>query len=136
MLDLVSCSWDPCAQDRKVLEMVDLFPKVKDVRIHLADVFPEDWEKFLVESSERLWRIQKVCLEVNVSQSAGGRICSRQWEPHQSTDEERCLLTYKPPFLKQESVWKDRNVRWEFHGDVDDYARCHCVLGSVMVVLE
>jgi hypothetical protein len=68
-----------CAQDWKVLEMLDLLPGLRDVRIHLWDVLADEWEAFLAEASERLAFVKKVMLEINISRRASTIIYERQW---------------------------------------------------------
>jgi hypothetical protein len=131
-LSLLSCSWLKCLQERKTLELMDLFPALREVNIRLEDVLVEEWVAFLEEACDRLHRMKKFTLEIHVSQKAGTVICE-QWRGSGAAAEKWCLETYKEPFLKQQDVWKNREVRWEFDEVTDSYARCHCVLGTLSV---
>jgi hypothetical protein len=135
MLSFGSVSWDKCAQDRKVLEKLDLFLGIREVDIYLADLSAEGWEAFLAEASGKLERIGKVTLQINISLRAGTKIYESQRRAPQDTIEDMCLRAYQPPFRKRESVWKNRSVRWEFAGYMCDFARSYCT-GDLQVVLE
>jgi hypothetical protein len=55
-----------CSQDRRTLEIMDLFPALKEVKICLQDPKPEEWIKFLEVASGRLQRVKKFMLKINV----------------------------------------------------------------------
>jgi hypothetical protein len=131
-LSLLSCSWQECLQDRKTLELMDLFPALREVNIRLEDVLVEEWVAFLEKACERLRRMNKFTLDIQISDKAGTVICE-QWRGSETTVEEMCLRTYTGPFLKQQDVWRNREVRWAFDEESDSYARCHCVLGTLSV---
>ena len=135
MLSLASVSWDTCAQDRKVLKKLDLFPGIREVDIYLEDLSAEGWKAFLAEASGKLDRIGKVTLQINISLRAGTKIYESQRRAPEDTIEDMCLRAYQPPFRKQESVWKNRNVRWEFAEYMCDFAHSYC-MGDLRVVLE
>jgi hypothetical protein len=101
------------------------------VSINLHDICAEEWEAFLEATSDRLGRYKKFVFAISVSQKAVGKIYQRQWPPALNTDRGRCIWTYAEPFKRQEGVWNNREVKWEFEGCTDDYARYHCVLGWV-----
>ena len=75
-LRLSYASWDICAQDHKVPEMLDLLPGIREVSLCLADLSAEEWKAFLAEASGKLERIRKVTLHINISQREGMRFYS------------------------------------------------------------
>jgi hypothetical protein len=123
--------WASCAQDRRVLEILGLLPGLREVSINLRDICAEEWEAFLEATGDRLGRYKKFVFAINVLQKADEKIYQRQWPASLSTDRDRCIWTYAEPFKRQEGVWKNREVKWEFEECIDGYARCHCVLGWV-----
>lgn len=135
MLSFGDVSWDTFAQDRKVLEKLDLFPGIREVDIYFEDLPAEEWEAFLAEASGKLEHIGKVTLHINISLRAGTKIYESQRRAPQDTLEDMCLRAYQPPFREQESVWKNRSVRWEFPRCMYDFARSYCI-GDLRVVLE
>lgn len=134
----LTLTFDPdceCLQDRKTLELMNLFPALKEVNIRLEDISVEEWVAFLVEACGELQRMKKFMLEIHAYHKAGQIIC-KQWPPFLLTDEEMCLRIYREPFLQQQAVWKNRGVRWDFEQEPDSLSRCYGILGSLRVFVE
>jgi len=121
-----------CTHDRKLLAVMDEFPALREVRIRLKDVLVEEWKTFLRDTCKGLQRMKSYTLEIHVYDTAGQVIC-RQWAGVSITDEEMCLKTYQGPFWKQQDIWENRGVRWEFEQEADSFARQHGVLGTLEV---
>lgn len=134
-VELDSYPSDEGSQKRRTVEIMDGFPALMEVKITLQDVLAEEWMTFLKEARVRLQRVKKFMLEIVVSTEAGTVLCT-QWPQPQITDEEKCSRAYQGPFVKQQDIWKDRAVSWRFEQETDHYARCHCVLGKLTVLVE
>jgi hypothetical protein len=104
------------------------------VKIYLLDPTAKEWIKFLRVASGRLQRFKKLMLNIYIA-SHGPHILCRKWSGSLTT-EEICLRTYQGPFLKQQDLWHNRRVRWEFEREMDDFARCHGSLGKLNIVVE
>jgi hypothetical protein len=124
-----------CMQDRKIPEIMVLFPALSEVKICLQDVLVEELAIFLVEASDKLQWMKRFLLEIQVNHRAGQVIC-RQWQSHQLTDEGMCRSAYQEPLLKQQSLWKNRGVRWEWDPVTHCFSRAHGVLGTLKVFVE
>jgi hypothetical protein len=123
-----------CSQERRTLEIIDLFPAPKEVKICLLDPTAKEWIRFLRVASGRLQRIKKFMLEIHVG-SNGLQMFCRKWSGSLTT-EDICLRVYQGPFLKQQDLWHSRRARLEFEREMDDFARCHGALGKLNIVVE
>lgn len=123
-----------CSQESRTLEIIDLFPALKEVKIWLPDPTAEEWIGFLRVASGRLQRIKKFMLEIFVG-SHGAQMLCWNWSGSLTT-EDICLRAYRGPFLKQQDLWHNRRVRWEFEREMDDLARSYGALGNVNIVVE
>jgi hypothetical protein len=65
--------WASCAQDRKVLEILDLLAGLREVSIDLHDICAEEWEAFLEATGDRPGRYKEFMFAISVSQNAVGR---------------------------------------------------------------
>ena len=131
--DLIASSQDP----KLLMAELDLFPRIKQLKIHLDDFSIDEWDAFLGLVAARLKEMRSFMLEINISQDAGTPICKSNTKAAlERSTEEVCLRAYEPTFRKHEDIWTGRQVRWEFDECMDDYARCHCVLGCLRIFLD
>ncbi|PMD21557.1 hypothetical protein NA56DRAFT_703201 [Hyaloscypha hepaticicola] len=110
-----------CSQERRSMEIIDLFPALKEVKTCLLDPTAKEWIRFLRVASGRLQRIKKFMLEIYVG-SHGPQMLCRKWSVSLTT-EDICLRAYQGPFLKQQDLWHNRRVGWEVEPEMDDFAR-------------
>jgi hypothetical protein len=116
------------------MEIIDLFPALKEVKTCLLDPTAKEWIRFLRVASGRLQRIKKFMLEIYVG-SHGPQMLCRKWSGSLTT-EDICLRAYQGPFLKQQDLWHNRRVGWEVEPEMDDFARCHRSMGKLNIVVE
>jgi hypothetical protein len=143
-ITMLSLAYDSCddlfafSQDPKLLVAEpDLFPRIKQLKIHLNDFSIDKWDAFLGLVAARLKEMRSFMLEIDISQRAGTTICkSNTRAALKRSTKEVCLRAYEPTFRKHEEIWNGRQVRWEFDECMNDYARCHCVLGYLRVFLD
>ncbi len=122
------------SQERRTLEIIDLFPALKEVKICLLDPTAKESIRFLRVASRRLQRIKKFMLEIYVGSRGPQMLCRKRFGS--LTIEEICLRAYQGLFSKQQDLWHNRRVRWGFEPEMDDFARCHGTLGELNIVVE
>jgi hypothetical protein len=121
--------------DDNTFELMDLLPGLVEVRIDLWDVGPDDWQFFLRDLSERVRSMRKVILCITTRENAEMWIYGASWPASVQSDEDKCRLTYEEAFLCQESLWKNRKVRWEF--DLGCPEGLHSgVIGDITIFLD
>jgi hypothetical protein len=116
-------------------ELMDLLHGLAEVRIDLWDIGPNDWQLFLRDLSERVRSMRKVILCITTRENAEMWINGTSWPASVQSDEDKCRSTYEEGFLCQESLWKNRKVRWEF--DLGCPEGLHSgIMGDITIFLD
>lgn len=125
------------AQGNKTRDLMDLFPKLREIHLSVYDFSVDEWVTFLQEMNGKLKAIKRLVIVIDVSSMAGRAIRSR-YRP-QSTEESAaiCIREYVSALRGFEAICGGRRrLRSEFEEETDDFARCHDVLGRLKIVVE
>jgi hypothetical protein len=119
--------------EKEWCNMLLVLPRIRKLHFDLHDYQAHEWEDFLSEAAPSIKEIPSFKFEISISQSAGTPICQGRLPGNERL---WCIGTYEPALQRQSLLVKNRSVRWEFGGEVSDYARCHCVLGTLCDIVE